>query len=74
MFGATFNLVTCVGTLTDGTLEINSLALNNYFIYKKNVFQIGANALLKMVRKTGFLSEKLKISCNLDHTILFKFH
>ena len=59
MFGATFNLVTLVGlplifeTLKDGSLEINSLALNNCFSYK-NVFQNGVNALLKVILKTRF--------------------
>ena len=37
MFGATFNLRVrtnvIFGTLTDGSLEINSLALNNCFSY-----------------------------------------
>ena len=35
-------------TLEDGSLEINSLALNNLFIYR-NVFQNGVNTLSKMV-------------------------
>ena len=50
MFGATFNLVTLIvifGTLEDGRLEINSLALNNCFSYR-NDFQNGVNALSKM--------------------------
>ena len=59
MFGATFKLVTRVGlmqffvTLTDGSLEINSLALNNCFSYR-NVFQNDANALSKMDLKYPF--------------------
>ena len=71
MFGATFNLVTRVGltyffrTLTDGSLEINSLALNNCFSFK-NVFQNGANALSKMVLKNPVFVKRLKISCSLD--------
>ena len=45
----------------------------------RNVFQIGINALSKMVLKKPiffffFLIKKLKISCSLAHTILFKFH
>ena len=28
----------------------------------------------KLLSKTRFFVEKLKISCSLDHTILFKFH
>ena len=52
MFGATFNLVTrvripyFVETLKDGSLEINSLALNNCFSYR-NVFQNSVNAFVK---------------------------
>ena len=59
IFGATFKLVTRVGlmqffvTLTDGSLEINSLALNNCFSYR-NVFQNDANALSKMDLKYPF--------------------
>ena len=54
------------GTLEDGCLQTNSLALNNNFSYRV-VFQNGINALSKMVLK------KLNILCSLDHTILFKF-
>ena len=64
MFGATFNLVTYVGlmffffeTLTDGSLEINSLALNNCFSYR-NVYQNGANVLSKMVLKNPVFRQK----------------
>ena len=54
MFGATFNLGTTIifGTLEDGSLEINSLALNNCFSCR-NVSQNGVNALSKMVLKTS---------------------
>ena len=38
------------GTLKDGSLEINSLALNNYFGYR-NVFQNGINVWLKTLTK-----------------------
>ena len=55
------------------SLQINSLALNNYFSYR-NGFQNGVNALSKMVLKNAFFFViKLKISCSLD-TVLFKFH
>ena len=47
-----YNLI--FGTLKDGFLEINSLALNNCFSYR-NVFQNGVNTLSKMVLKTRFL-------------------
>ena len=40
----------------------------------RNVFQNGVNTLSKMAIKTRFSVKKLKISCSLDHTILFKFH
>ena len=80
MFGATFNLVitcqitTSFGTLRDGSLEINNLALNNYFS-TRNIFQNDVNALSKNgFKKLNFLSKHSKILCNLDHTILFKFH
>merc|ERR1712240_255136 len=60
MLSATFNLVTRVrlplifGTLKDGSLQINTLALNNCFSYR-NIFQNGVNALSKMVlKKPGF--------------------
>ena len=52
MFNATFDrpCYTCqtsviFGTLKDGSLQINSLALNHCFSYR-NVFQNGVNALL----------------------------
>ena len=44
------------GTLNDDCLRINSLALNNNFIFR-NVFKNGVNSLSKMVRKTRFLSK-----------------
>ena len=59
MFGAFFKSgYTCrttviFGTLKDGCLEINSLALNNCFSYR-NVFQNGVNALSEMVLKPPF--------------------
>ena len=56
MFGATFNLVKRVkifGTVKDGSLEINSSALNNCFKYR-NVFQNSVNALLKLFQKSQF--------------------
>ena len=37
-------------TLKDGSLEINSLALNNCFSYRK-IFQNDVNALSNMVKK-----------------------
>ena len=60
MFGATFNLVTRIyvsdyrifRTLKYGSLEINSLALNNCFGYR-NVFQ-WHQRLAKMVSTTRF--------------------
>ena len=61
------------GTLKDGSLEINSLALNHCFSHI-NAFQNGVNALSKMGLKARFFVKKLKISCSLDHSILFKFH
>ena len=67
MFGAIFNLVTRVKLpfflekLKDGSLEINTLALNNCFSYR-NVFKNGVNALSKMVFKNPiFLSKSSKI-------------
>ena len=39
------------GTFKDGSLQINSLALNNCLSYR-NVFQNGVNTLSKMVLKT----------------------
>ena len=62
MFGATFNLVTSVGlmyfgTLEDGSLEINNLALNNCFSYR-NVFQNGSNALSKIVLENAVFCQK----------------
>ena len=77
MFDATFNLVTRVdyrnfwNQWKDGSLEINSLALNNCFSYR-NIIQNGVNALSKMFLETRFFVKKLKISYSLDHTILFK--
>ena len=75
MFGAIYNLVADFRNfwkLKDGSLEINSLALNNCFSYR-NVFQNGINALTKMVFKNTFFCfvlfcffKKLKISCSLD--------
>ena len=66
MFGATFNLVTRVGsTVIFGTrkgysLQINSLAFSRCFSYR-NVFQNGVNALSKLVLKnSGFLSKSSK--------------
>ena len=60
-------------TLKDGSLEINNLELNNCSSYR-TVFQSGVNASSKMILKTSFFVKKLKISCSLDHTILFKFY
>ena len=66
MFCSTFNLVTTCrtavlfGTLKDGSLQINSLALNNCFSYR-NIFQNGVNTLSKRFKKPGFfLVKKLK--------------
>ena len=70
MFGATFNLVRRVGShttviygiLTDGSLEINSFALNNRFNYR-NVVQNNVNAMSKTIfEKPGFLSKSSKFS------------
>ena len=72
--GYTCRIAVIFGTLEDCSLEINSLALNNCFSYR-HVFQNGVNALSKMVfKKNSFFVKNLKISCSLDHTILFKFH
>ena len=72
MFSALLNLVTRVGlswvfffffffffflTQKDGNLEINSLALNNYFSYR-NVVQNGVNALSEMVLKNPGFCQK----------------
>ena len=52
-FSATFTwlhvsrTIVSFGTLKDGSLEINSLALNHCFSYR-NVFQNGVNALSKI--------------------------
>ena len=65
MFGATFNLVTLVGLpyflehKKTGSLEIDSLALNNCFSYR-NVFQNGVDTVTKMVFKSRFFVKKLK--------------
>ena len=48
--GYTCRITVIFGTLEDGSLEINSLALNNCFSYR-HVFQNGVNALSKMVYK-----------------------
>ena len=60
------------GTLKDDSLLIDSLALENNFSWR-NVFQNGVNSLSKMVMNTPFFVKKLKISCSMDHAILFKF-
>ena len=62
MFGATFNLVHAVsgrspvifGTMKDGNLENNRLALNIFFS-DRNVYQNGVNTLSEMVLKNGFV-------------------
>ena len=46
-----------IGTLKDGSLEINNLPLKNCFSCKKRL-QIDANALSKMVLKTRFFCQK----------------
>ena len=46
--------------------------LNNSFS-DRNVFHDGVNALSKTVLKVRFYVKKLKISCSLDHVILFNF-
>ena len=46
--------------MKDGSLKINSLALNNCFSHK-NVFQNGVNALSKMVLKTPVFCQKAQI-------------
>ena len=77
MFGATFNLATSCRTteifetLKDGSLEINSLALNNCF-RDRNFFQNSVNTLSKLVHH--FLTRQLKILCSSDRTIFFKFY
>ena len=56
------------------TLYLSNAPLNNSFSYR-SVFQNNINALSKMALKTSFFYvKKLKISCSLDHTLLFKFH
>ena len=63
MFCSTFNLVTTCRTavrfetLKDGSLQMNSLALNNCFSYR-NVFQNGVNTLSKRFKKPGFFWSK----------------
>ena len=57
--GYTCRTTVIFGTLKDGSLEINSLALNNCFSYR-NVFKNSAKALSKMVLKTRFLSKSSK--------------
>ena len=63
MFGATFKIgyarrtPVIFGTLKDGSLEINSLALSNCFSHRK-VFQNGVNPLSKMVLKTPVFCQK----------------
>ena len=63
MCGATFNLVTPVGlllffgTLKDGDLQINILALNNNFRCR-NVFQNGIRVLSIMVVKNKNKNKK----------------
>ena len=69
VFGATFDLVTRVGSP-----EINNLALNNCFSYR-NVFQNGVNALSKTIKKFPFFFffffvKKVKFSWSLDHIII----
>ena len=71
--GYTCRTTVMFGTLKDGSLEINPLALNNCLSYR-NVFQNGVNALSKMVWKSRFFVKKLKISCSLDLAILFKLN
>ena len=68
------------GTLKDGSLEINSLALNNCFSYR-NVFQNGVSALSKIVLIFVCLFvcfvlffQKAQNLCSLAQTILFQFH
>ena len=62
MFGATFNLVHVsdycnIWNTENGSLEINSLALNNCFSYR-NVFQNFVNALSKIVVENPVLCQK----------------
>ena len=52
------------GTLKDGSLEINSLALNHCFSYR-NVWQNGVKAFSKMVLKNSVFCQKVKILCSL---------
>ena len=59
------------GTLKDSSLQINSWAPNNYFSYR-NVFQNAITLYQKSFYKA--FVKKLKISCCLNHTILFKFY
>ena len=47
------------GTLKDGSLEINSLALKNCFSHRK-IFQNGVNRLSKMVLKTRVVYQSSK--------------
>ena len=47
------------GTLKDGSLQINSIALNSCFSYR-NVFQNGVKALSKKVLKNPMFVKKLK--------------
>ena len=75
----TFSII--FGTLKHGSLEINSLVLNNCFSYS-NVYQNVVNTLSKKVSKTWFsfflsfffFFQKLKISFSLDRASLCKFY
>ena len=56
--GYTYRTTVIFGTLKDGSLEINSLALNYYFTCR-NVLQSGVTALSKMIlKKLGFFFHK----------------
>ena len=59
------------GALKDGSLQIDSLASNN-FSYN-NIFQNGIKALSKMVFKNPDFCQKAQNSSSSDHTILFRF-
>ena len=52
--GYTCRTTVSFGTLKDGSLQSNSLALNNNFSYRK-IFQNGVNSLSKMVFKKNLV-------------------
>ena len=78
MFGASFNSVNLhladytviFGALRYGSLQINSLELNNGFRCK-NVFQSGVDVLTKIIKHFLCVCECV---CSSNRTIRFCFH